>query len=102
MAFLFIFETKEPLYPYLLLRLETDAIPLENSDNVDMIKPLQLFAQIDHRRDAESGVVLYATDLKVRQMETVKADIFGVADVDVYEEVNVGTLSIQPAVPVEK
>ena len=90
------------MYPFLLLKLETDAIPLEKEDDGDMIKPLQLFAQIDHRRDSQLGVVLYATDLKVRQMETVKADIFGAADVDIYEEVSVGTLSIQPAVPVEK
>ena len=85
----------------MLLKLETASIPLPGDDNDDAIKPLQLFAQINHRRDSELGVVLDAADLKVRQMETVKADIFGVAEVDVYEEVSVGTLSIQPAVTVE-
>ena len=95
---------KEPLYPFLLLKLETDAIPLADSedDEDDYIKPLQLFAQINHRRDSEKGVMLEATDLKVRQMETVKADVFGVANVDVYEEVSVGTISVQPAIAVEK
>ena len=91
---------KEPLYPFLLLKIETEAIPLEDED--DQIKPLQLFAQINHRRDAERGVLLEATDLKIRQVETIKADPFGAAKVDVYEEVSVGTLSVQPAVAVEK
>ena len=83
-----------------MLKLETDAIPLDGESD-DAIKPLQLFAQINHRRDGELGVVLDAADLKVRQMETVKADIFGAAQVDVYEEVSVGTLSVQPAVAIE-
>ena len=93
---------KEPLYPYLLLKLEADAIPLEGGDEDDVIKPLQLFAQIDHRRDSELGVVLDAAELKVRQVETIKADLFGAAKFDYYEEVTIGTLSVQPAVTVEK
>ena len=97
----FLLDFKEPLYPFLLLRLETDAIPLSDEEDDDKIKPLQLFAQIDHRRDAERGVLLDATELKVRQIETIKADVFGAAKVDVYEEVSVGTLSVQPAVKAE-
>jgi hypothetical protein len=92
---------KEPLYPFLLLKLETEAIPLEDGDDDDMIKPLQLFAQINHRRDSELGVLLEASDLTVRQVETIKADPFGAAKVDVYEELKVGTLSVQPAIAVE-
>eukprot|EP00977_Amphora_coffeiformis_P008877 scaffold2003_cov157-Amphora_coffeaeformis.AAC.11 len=92
---------KEPLYPFLLLKLATDAIPLEGDED-DVIKPLQLFAQINHRRDSELGVVLDASDLKVRQVETIKADPFGAAKVDLYEEVTVGTLSVQPIVAVGK
>lgn len=92
---------QEPLYPYLLLKMETEAIPLPGDDDGDVIKPLQLFAQINHRRDSELGVVLEASDLKVRQVETIKADPFGAAKVDVYEELNVGTLSVQPAIPVK-
>jgi len=102
---------KEPLYPFMLLQMETSAIPLsgggsknDDSDNEDKeeenkpdsIKPLQLYAQINHKRDSDVGVILEACDLKVRQVETMKADVFGAAKVDVYEEVNVGTLSIQP------
>ncbi|KAL7581116.1 hypothetical protein ACA910_005917 [Epithemia clementina (nom. ined.)] len=97
---------KEPLYPFLLLQLETKPIPIagggsanEREDKVyegDAIKPLQLYAQLNHRRDADKGVVLTASDLKVRQIETVDADMFGVAKVNLYEEVNIGTLSVQP------
>ena len=90
---------KEPLYPFLLLQLETKAIPLPGgSDDFerDAIKPLQLYAQLNHKRDSELGVILTGSDLKVRQMETVDADMFGVSKVDLYEEVNIGTLSVQP------
>lgn len=114
---------KEPLYPFLLLQLETAAIRIPNSsprstteeandenksnndgndkiyEEEDVIQPLQLYAQLNHKRDAEKGVVLTAcSDLKIRQMETLNADMFGVSQVDWYEEVNIGTLSIQPSV----
>jgi hypothetical protein len=84
---------KEPLYPYMLLKLETDSIPFGSGD--DSINPLQLFAQINHKRDPDIGAVLDGADLKVRQMETIQADPFGVSKVDVYEEISVGTISIQ-------
>jgi hypothetical protein len=95
---------EEPLYPYMLLQLETDAIPLPNNSNNDddvdggdCIPPLRLYAQIDHRRDKERGAVLEGgASLNVREKETVRADIFGAANADVYEEKGVGTLSIQP------
>ena len=88
---------KEPLYPFMLLQMEVDEIPLSEDDT---IQPLQLYAQINHKRDDEAGVILEAGELKVRQMETINADPFGVASVDVYEEVNIGTLSILPTVQV--
>jgi hypothetical protein len=91
---------KEPLYPFMLLQLETAAVPLSGNANadgedVDEILPLQLYAQINHSRDSEMGVILEGAELNVRQMETMKADPFGVSMVDVFEERNVGTLSIQ-------
>lgn len=98
---------KEPLYPFLLLQLETDAIPLitstsskENEDTVkDAIRPLRLFCQLEHKRDSNGSVTLSPTsELKIRQMETVQADIFGAATADIYEEINVGTLSLQPII----
>ena len=63
----------------------------------DSIGPLQLFAQISHIRDKEVGVILKNSVLKIREMETVKADLIGAATVDIYEEVSVGQLSIQVA-----
>jgi hypothetical protein len=85
---------QEPLYPFLLLQLETDRVPVPGADG-DFISPLKLFAQINHKREKEIGVILSAAELKVRKMETMKADAFGAATVDVYEEVTVGKLNIQ-------
>jgi hypothetical protein len=89
---------KEPLYPFLLLQVKTDLIPLSTSENeeADRILPLELYAQINHRRDDDKGVILEASDLKVRQMESIKADPFGAAKVDIFEEVSIGTISVQP------
>jgi hypothetical protein len=89
---------KEPLYPFLLLQVKTDLIPLSTSENeeADRILPLELYAQINHRRDDIKGVILEASDLKVRQMESIKADPFGAAKVDIFEEVSIGTISVQP------
>jgi hypothetical protein len=64
---------KEPLYPFLLLQLETDCIPLPG-DQQDAVKPLKLFAQIDHKREKEIGVVLSGGDLNVRETETMKGE----------------------------
>lgn len=86
---------KEPLYPFLLLQLQTKPIQLPGDDN-DTIAPLNLYAKISHTRDKELGVVLKATTLNVREIETIKADPFGGATVDIFEEVSVGQLSIQP------
>lgn len=83
----------EPLYPFLILSLETSSIPLPGEDG-DAIKPLKLYAQIDHKRD-EAGATLGAAQLNVREIENIKADPFGVSMVDVYEEKGVGQLSIQ-------
>jgi hypothetical protein len=85
---------QEPLYPFLLLQLETDRVPVPGADG-DFISPLKLFAQINHKREKETGVILSASELKVRKIETRKADVFGAATVDVYEEFTVGKLNIQ-------
>eukprot|EP00980_Cylindrotheca_fusiformis_P029418 scaffold23471_cov141-Cylindrotheca_fusiformis.AAC.15 len=65
----------EPLYPYLLLQLETGPIALAGDDG-DAIKPLKLFCQLIHKREKKVGVILKGSDLKVREMETVKAVSF--------------------------
>jgi len=87
---------KEPLYPFLLLQMETREMPLPGSDG-DAIKPLKLYAQITHKRDRDTGTVeLGGASLNVREVETIKADPFGAASVELYDEVDVGRLSIQP------
>ena len=87
---------KEPLYPFLLLQMETKEIPLPGSDG-DAIKPLKLYAQLTHNRDRDTGKVeLGGAPLNTREVETIKADPFGAAKVDVYDEIDVGRLSVSP------
>jgi hypothetical protein len=86
---------KEPLYPFLILQLETDRIPVPGDDN-DAIKPLKLYAQVDHKRDKEVGAILSGSELKVRETDRVKADPFGASFVEIYEEISVGNLQIKP------
>ena len=84
---------KEPLYPFLLLQMETSEIQLVDDDS---IPPLQLYAQINHKRD-DSGVVLEGSySLKTKRSERYPVDIFGAASVDLFEDVDVGTIRIEP------
>lgn len=92
---------QEPLYPYLLLKLSTGAIPLAG-DEGDSIKPLQLYAQINHKREDGNVALASASELKIRQVETVRADPFGAASVDLYDDIDIGTLTIQPLVTAAK
>lgn len=94
---------QEPLYPFLLLKLETESLGL--SDHQDRIPALQLYAQLNHRRgdrgntnQSKGGsVTLDAAPLTIREKtETIRADPFGAASVDLYETVNIGTISFQP------
>ena len=90
---------KEPLYPFLLLTLETPSLPYsESDDDDDFIPPLKLYSQITHRRDPERGAILPPTPtaMTVREMETVDADVLGVAKVDIYEEKSIGQITIVP------
>jgi hypothetical protein len=86
----------EPLYPFLLLQIETDKIPLPG-DGTDSIKPLKLFSQIQHKRDKEEGVILSGGPLNIKEAETFKVDPFGAASVTVYDDVTIGNLQIQVA-----
>jgi hypothetical protein len=88
---------KEPLYPFLLLQLQTASIPLPGEEG-DSIEPLALFAQINHKRDQEKGAILSRAELKIREMETVKADLFGVSMAELYEEKTIGQCVFQPLV----
>jgi len=88
----------EPLYPFLLLQFTTKKIPLPGDDD-DAIEPLALFAQIDHKRDKTTGeATLSRAELKIRKMETVKADLLGVSMAEIYEEKTIGQCVFQPIV----
>lgn len=65
-------------------------------EEIDSIKPFKLFAQIIHKRGDDGEVILASvTDLNIREKETYKADPFGAAKIDLYEDVVVGTLQLQ-------
>eukprot|EP00557_Chaetoceros_sp_GSL56_P001056 CAMPEP_0176504588 /NCGR_PEP_ID=MMETSP0200_2-20121128/16021_1 /TAXON_ID=947934 /ORGANISM="Chaetoceros sp., Strain GSL56" /LENGTH=304 /DNA_ID=CAMNT_0017904045 /DNA_START=73 /DNA_END=987 /DNA_ORIENTATION=+ len=64
---------KEPLYPFMLLQIETQEYAIPGSSDGDAIQPLTLYAQINHRRDKNTGQVeLDATPLNLREYESVK------------------------------
>ena len=86
----------EPLYPFMLLQLEVERIPLPGED-ADAIVPLKLYSILNHKREKETGVLLSGGDLNVKEAETFKADPFGAASVTVYDDVAVGKLQIQPS-----
>ena len=63
---------KEPQYPFMLLQIDTEEYTLPGDDG-DAIKPLTLYAQINHKRDKDTGEVeLDAAALNIREIETIK------------------------------
>jgi hypothetical protein len=85
---------KEPLYPFLLLQFEVEEMALPGEEK-DTIKPFTLFAQINHKRGDDGEVILSSvTDLTIREKETIKADPFGAAKLDLFENVVVGKLQL--------
>lgn len=87
---------KEPQYPFMLLSIETLEYNLPGEEK-DAINPLTLYAQINHKRDKDNGnVELDAATLNIREIESIKADPFGAAKVEVYEEVKCGQISLRP------
>lgn len=86
---------KEPQYPFMLLQINTEEYTLPGNEG-DAITPLTLYAQINHKRDKDTGEVeLDAATLNIREFETIKADPFGAAKIDIYEEVKCGQLSLR-------
>eukprot|EP00529_Nitzschia_sp_RCC80_P030912 CAMPEP_0113469958 /NCGR_PEP_ID=MMETSP0014_2-20120614/16183_1 /TAXON_ID=2857 /ORGANISM="Nitzschia sp." /LENGTH=302 /DNA_ID=CAMNT_0000362483 /DNA_START=28 /DNA_END=936 /DNA_ORIENTATION=+ /assembly_acc=CAM_ASM_000159 len=98
----------EPLYPFMLLRLDFDEISLPGSATeeagdgasattatADAIAPFKLFAQIDHKREDGQVILSSGADLTIKQKETIKADPFGAATIDLFDDVKVGKLQIQ-------
>ena len=96
---------QQPLYPYLLLSLETKPIEIKsNSDSLDYIPALQLYVQLDHNCNRDTGAVSFVKsrsdgsnyELMIRQKEIIAADPLSLSKVEIYEEVSIGTISIQP------
>jgi len=84
---------KEPLYPFMLLQMETKELNLASDDD-DTLPPLKLYAQINHIRDQETGnVELQTANLNVRILEQIQLPG---AKLDLFEEEAVGQVSFQP------
>ena len=63
---------KEPQYPFMLFQLQTEEYALPG-EGKDAIMPLTLYAQINHKRDKDSGnVELDAAALNIREIESIK------------------------------
>jgi hypothetical protein len=83
------------------LNFEIDRISLPNNPNLpageeDSIKPFQLYAQVNHKRGDNGEVILdLVSDINIREKETFKADPFGAANVEIYEDTSVGQLQLQ-------
>ena len=87
---------KEPLYPFMLLQIETDEYPISGLEG-DCLKPLVLYAQVNHKRDKGTGnVELGVAALNLREVEKMKADPFGATFVDIFEDIKVGQLTFRP------
>jgi len=88
---------KEPLYPFMLLQMETKELRLPSStdgENGDSIPPLKLYAQLNHVRNKDEGTVeLQSANLNIRVLEQIKLPG---ATVDLFEEEAVGQISFQP------
>lgn len=92
---------KEPLYPFMLLQLETKELKIgtidknndDDGETQDSIPPLKLYAQITHIRNEEVGVELKPSNLNIRVLERVQLPG---ASVDLYEEEAIGSISFQP------
>ena len=83
------------MYPFLLLQFDVNEIALPGEEK-DSIEAFTLFAQINHKRGDNGEVILSSvTDLTIREKETYKADPFGAAKIDLYENVVVGKLQLQ-------
>ena len=106
---------QQPLYPYLLLSLETKPIEIAGNggDSLDYIPALQLYVQLDHTCNRDTGAVSFVKknrsssesnsairsnnyELMIRQKEIIAADPLSLSKVEIYEEVSIGTISIQP------
>jgi len=83
---------KEPLYPYLLLTVETEALVLETESEV-VLPSSTFFAKIPHRRN-DGAVELENTEIFLRSFE--KLQLVG-AVAEYTEDMAIGQLQITPS-----
>ena len=73
---------KEPQYPFMLLQINTEEYTLPGNEG-DAITPLTLYAQINHKRDKDTGEVeLDAATLNIREFETIKGTCLAINCID--------------------
>jgi hypothetical protein len=80
---------------FLLLQMDVDQIQLPREED-DSTPPFKVFAQINHKSDKGDVILTSGAELKMKKKETINADLFGAATVDIFEEVSVGKLQLQP------
>jgi hypothetical protein len=97
---------KDPLYPFLLLKLDARDAPLTAARDAEVLPGMTYYAQLGHRMSGEGGgaergslkaprgVDLAGADLVIRRPSVVKADLVGLARAEVYDEKVVGKVEI--------
>eukprot|EP00617_Octactis_speculum_P004642 CAMPEP_0185776382 /NCGR_PEP_ID=MMETSP1174-20130828/85501_1 /TAXON_ID=35687 /ORGANISM="Dictyocha speculum, Strain CCMP1381" /LENGTH=178 /DNA_ID=CAMNT_0028464309 /DNA_START=195 /DNA_END=732 /DNA_ORIENTATION=- len=87
---------KEPLYPFMILRLSFNAIPVAGTDG-DEIPPFTCSAQLPHSRNLKTGeVMLKPGPVTIERMERMKADVAGLAMIDIDMKEPGGSITINP------
>jgi hypothetical protein len=80
---------EEPLYPFLLVALDSEAIGLPAGG--------RLALRLGHKsRPNEGEQLLSSGSVAARRKENYSADLFGLSSAALDEDTNIGTVSIQP------
>ena len=80
---------EEPLYPFLLVSLDSEAIGLPEGG--------RLALRLGHKsRPNEGEQLLFSGSVAARRKENYNADLFGLSSAALDEDTNIGTVSIQP------
>jgi len=93
---------EEPLYPFCLLQLTLKDIPLMAAGVADgavaeVVPSFTAFAQIDHIIDRKTNQVeLRPAEVTLRIVETVKADLAGLATADISTDEVIGSIRFSP------
>ncbi|GMI26533.1 hypothetical protein TrCOL_g1051 [Triparma columacea] len=87
---------KDPLYPFCLVKLDIEALPLPGSDE-DSLPPFTFFSKVPHSMEKNEAkireVKLSPSPLCVRVAESFNADPVGLAKVEIQEEKEIGKIT---------